>query len=154
MGQQRRHPGGEIAKLSTPSMLAFRPNHPRILKFLLYGLLFTSQTYCLPIPATCRLAVVGQSERQLFVSGGLDQQETPGTLIQIMSIGEIFTMSMQDARTKHQCPDCKFFGAARSIPRGIVERLMASLIHVRPYRCASCDRRFYSKQSRPAQSAR
>ena len=69
-------------------------------------------------------------------------------------ITNTLSMDMQSSGPKHQCPDCKFVGASRSIPRGIVERIMASLIHVRPYRCASCDRRFYSKQSSPVPSAR
>ena len=69
-------------------------------------------------------------------------------------ISNILSMGMQNSRPRHQCPDCKFIGASRSVPRGIVERLMASMIHVRPYRCAGCDRRFYSKQSSPVHSAR
>jgi hypothetical protein len=41
------------------------------------------------------------------------------------------------------CPCCQSKAVRRSKRRGVFESTLLSLIHVRPFRCMDCDRRFY-----------
>lgn len=53
------------------------------------------------------------------------------------------------------CPCCQSDHIHRSMPRGILERILA-IISLRPYRCEDCDYRFFrfSAKSRPARLMR
>jgi predicted RNA-binding Zn-ribbon protein involved in translation (DUF1610 family) len=44
---------------------------------------------------------------------------------------------------KRQCPHCGSSEIFRSHRRNAVERYLLRAIHVRPFRCADCDARFY-----------
>ena len=41
------------------------------------------------------------------------------------------------------CPSCGSSHLARSHMKGIYEHLLRTVLHVRPYRCMSCDYRHY-----------
>jgi hypothetical protein len=42
-----------------------------------------------------------------------------------------------------RCPQCQGANISKSKRRGLLESLVFTLIHVRPYRCQSCDFRFF-----------
>ena len=44
-----------------------------------------------------------------------------------------------------QCPQCQSQSITRSKRRGWVESVVFALIQVRPYRCMSCDWRFFRR---------
>ena len=41
------------------------------------------------------------------------------------------------------CPQCQSKNISKSKRRGLLESVVYRLIHVRPYRCQSCDLRFF-----------
>jgi hypothetical protein len=41
------------------------------------------------------------------------------------------------------CPQCQSKNIRKSRRRGLLESVVYTLIHVRPYRCQSCDLRFF-----------
>jgi hypothetical protein len=43
----------------------------------------------------------------------------------------------------NHCPWCQSLNINRSQRRGVLESVVFKLIHVRPYRCLSCDGRFF-----------
>jgi len=43
----------------------------------------------------------------------------------------------------HVCPHCSSENVYRQQARGIIERHVVRTIRIFPFRCASCDRRFY-----------
>ena len=47
-----------------------------------------------------------------------------------------------------QCPSCGSQRVYRSRRRGVAERMLFRLLLVRPYRCESCDVRFYGYRKR------
>jgi transposase-like protein len=50
-----------------------------------------------------------------------------------------------------RCPLCQSENISKSKRRGLLESLVFTLIHVRPYRCQSCDLRFF-RRGRPARA--
>ncbi len=46
-----------------------------------------------------------------------------------------------------RCPQCQSRNIAKSKRRGLLESVVFKLIHVRPYRCQTCDLRFLSKDA-------
>jgi hypothetical protein len=42
-----------------------------------------------------------------------------------------------------RCPLCRSVNLSKSKRRGLLESVIFRLIHVRPYRCQSCDLRFF-----------
>src|SRR4029077_12923350 len=45
----------------------------------------------------------------------------------------------------NHCPSCQSTNISRSKRRGLFESIVFKLIHVRPYRCLSCDSRFFRR---------
>jgi DNA-directed RNA polymerase subunit RPC12/RpoP len=54
-------------------------------------------------------------------------------------------MEISHSKTK-SCPRCGSRRFTRSHRRGIAERFVLRALQIRPYRCAACDGRFYSRE--------
>jgi hypothetical protein len=52
-----------------------------------------------------------------------------------------------------QCPLCQSKNISRSKRRGLLESVVFALIQVRPYRCMSCDLRFFRRAAPHEHSA-
>jgi hypothetical protein len=46
---------------------------------------------------------------------------------------------------QNHCPLCQSKNVSKSQRRGVLESVVFKLIHVRPYRCLSCDFRFFRR---------
>ena len=44
-----------------------------------------------------------------------------------------------------QCPQCQSKSISKSKRRGLLESVVFALVQVRPYRCMSCDLRFFRR---------
>jgi hypothetical protein len=51
---------------------------------------------------------------------------------------------MSNFATKRNCPSCKSIEAVRSRHRSAIERYLLRTLGVRPFRCLSCNARFYA----------
>lgn len=45
------------------------------------------------------------------------------------------------------CPRCGSSEISRSRPRGVMEKHLGNLMHLRPYRCYECSLRFWKRRS-------
>lgn len=61
---------------------------------------------------------------------------------------EEITMQPPNRSTRHSCPACGG-RVRRSRRNGLVERVFLRVLFIRPYRCLTCDRRFYDKLAFP-----
>jgi DNA-directed RNA polymerase subunit RPC12/RpoP len=52
-----------------------------------------------------------------------------------------------------QCPECQSKNISKSKRRGLFESVVFPLIQVRPYRCMSCDLRFFRRAAPHEHSA-
>jgi hypothetical protein len=55
-----------------------------------------------------------------------------------------FLMQEVIHRPLRPCPFCRCLEVYRTRSKGIIERHLLRVVHLCPYRCTSCDRRFYA----------
>jgi transposase-like protein len=64
----------------------------------------------------------------------------------------IQNMKIPAAQRKHICPGCQSLDITRATMQGFLERMLYRSLHISPYRCAACGRRFHDFMSMQATS--
>ena len=77
------------------------------------------------------------------------------TMLEAISRDSVIACFMESSQYSRKiCPTCRGQEVYRSHRRGIVERYVLRAMQIRPYRCISCDNRFYSRETAEPQIAR
>lgn len=58
-------------------------------------------------------------------------------------------MSAHHRPSRHSCPSCGANEVRRSRRSGLIEQVVLRVVLMRPYRCLTCDKRFYNRLALP-----